>query len=100
MDLLSGKGHTAMKKGLTRKQQKHMEGVITQIAREHGVTEAEVRRDITELIVEGMKTPDPAAQELWKQCPRTGDMPTPEEFIFWTSGLVMDGLEQRSSEPT
>lgn len=86
-----------MNKGLTPEQQKHMEQVIKQIAKEHGVTEAEVRRDITEVIVESMKTPDPVAQDLWRSCPRAGDIPTPEEFIFWTSGLVADSLNQQRS---
>lgn len=82
---------------LTPEQQKHMEQVITQIAQKHGVTEEEVRRDITELIVESMKTPDPVAQDLWRHCPCAGDIPTPEEFIFWSSGLVADSLNQQGS---
>lgn len=84
-----------MKKGLTPRQQAYMEKVIAQIAQKHGVTEAEVRRDITELIVESMKNAqgDPAVLELWKTCPCKGDIPTPEEFIFWTSRQVVNGLE-------
>lgn len=82
---------------LTPEQQKHMEQVITQIAQKHGVTEEEVRRDITKLIVESMKTPDPVAQDLWRHCPCAGDIPTPEEFIFWSSGLVADSLNQQGS---
>lgn len=85
-----------MRKGLTPQQQAHMEKVITQIAQKHGVTEADVRRDITELIVESMKAAqdDPVAMEQWKACPCEGDIPTPEEFIFWSSCRVVDKLEQ------
>lgn len=84
-----------MVQALTGKQQKAIEKVIGQIAQKHGVTEAEVRRDITELIVESMKNAqgDPAVLELWKTCPCKGDIPTPEEFIFWTSRQVVNGLE-------
>lgn len=73
-----------------------MEKTISQIAKKHGVTEVEVRRDITELIVESIKASenDPVARELWRACPCAGDIPTPEEFIFWTSCRVLDGMEQ------
>lgn len=85
-----------MSYNLSGKEQKAMEKTISQIAKKHGVTEAEVRRDITELIVESMKNAqaDPVARELWKCCPCAGDIPTPEEFIFWTSCRVLDGMEQ------
>lgn len=86
-----------MKHSLTAREQAAMEKVIAQIAQKHGVTEAEVRRDITEVIVEAMKNSahDPVAQKLWKECPCAGDIPTPEEFIFWSSRRVVDGLEQK-----
>ena len=78
-----------------------MEKIITQIAAKHGVTEEEVRQDITELIVESMKAAqtDPVARKLWKSCPRAGDVPTPEEFIFWTSGRVLDELAAGGGDP-
>lgn len=44
-----------MSQVLSTREQKAMKKVITQIAQRHGVTEAEVRRDITEAIVEGIK---------------------------------------------
>lgn len=87
-----------MKHSLSHKEQAAMERVITQIAQRHGVTEAEVRRDITEAIVEGIKNSqdDPVAQALWKACPCKGNIPTPEEFIFWTSSRVLENLEGSS----
>lgn len=86
---------------LTAKEQKAMEKIITQIAEKHGVTEIEVRRDMTDLIVESMKAAqdDPVARELWKSCPRAGDIPTPEEFIFWASGRVMDAIAADGVDP-
>lgn len=73
-----------------------MEKIIAQVAQKHGVTEAEVRRDMTEVIVEARKAAqnDPVARELWRACPCAGDIPTPEEFIFWNSCRVADQLEQ------
>lgn len=87
-----------MSQVLSAREQKAMKKVITQIAQRHGVTEAEVRRDITEVIVEGIKNSqdDPVAQALWKACPCKGNIPTPEEFIFWTSSRVLENLEGSS----
>lgn len=83
-----------MGNGLTAEQQKAMARIIAQIAVKNGVTEAEVRRDITELIETAMANPDPIVRAQWEMCPRAGEIPTPEEFIFWTSGMVI-----RSTEP-
>lgn len=87
-----------MSQVLSAREQKAMKKIITQIAQKHGVTEVEVRRDITELIAEAIKNSqgDPVAQKLWKTCPCTGDIPTPEEFIFWTSSRVLNDLEKYS----
>lgn len=54
---------------------------ITKIAAESGVTEKEVREEIQKAINEGMKSKDPQAIELWKNCPKKGAAPTPEELI-------------------
>lgn len=72
-----------------------MELVIAQIADKNGVTVEEVRRDISETIAAAMSDPDPAVQNRWKQCPCAGDVPTPEEMIFWVSGMVSDGLSHK-----
>lgn len=55
-----------MSQVLSAREQKAMERVITQIAQKYGVTEAEVRRDITEAIMEGIKNSqnDPATRAL------------------------------------
>lgn len=87
-----------MNHSLSHKEQAAMERVITQIAQKHGVTEAEVRRDITEAIMEGIKNSqnDPTTRALWGECPCAGDIPTPEEFIFWASCRVLDDIEKSS----
>lgn len=90
-----------MDKVLTSREKRAMERIITQIAKEHGVTETEVRRDMTELIAETVKAAqaDPVARELWKSCPRAGKIPTPEEFIFWASGRVADRITADGVDP-
>jgi len=88
-----------MKHSLSKQEQAAMEKVITQLSQSRGVPEEEVRRDLTELIVESMKAirDNPAARAFWQSCPCAGDIPTPEEFIFWTSCRVMGRLEDSSS---
>lgn len=80
---------------LTDWEQKAMENIIAQVAKQHGKTEAEVRQDISELIVEAMKrsATDPVAAKLWKDCPCSGGIPTPEEFILWVSCMTRLRLE-------
>lgn len=80
---------------LSAQEQKAMERIIAQIAQEHGSTESDVRREITGAIMSGMKASehDPVARELWKRCPCVGEIPTPEEFIFWISRRVADYLK-------
>lgn len=88
-----------MKHTLTAQEQQAMEKIITQPAQSRGISEEEVRRDLTEMILETMKAiPDnPAAQAFWQSYPCAGDIPTPEEFIFWTTYCVMDRLEPSGS---
>lgn len=57
--------------------------MIHMIAQENGVTEEEVRRDITEAIKAGMANPDLEIQARWKSIPWESGEPTAEEFILW-----------------
>lgn len=86
-------------KGLTPELQKAMEKIIAQIAVQHGVTEEEVRRDITEVIVTAMADPDPMVRAEWELCPRAGEVPTPEEFIFWASGKTIRSMDPEPYAP-
>ena len=61
---------------------------ISKVAAENGVTVKEVREEIQKAIDEGMKSTDPKAIELWKNCPKKGEKPTPEEVIEYISKLA------------
>lgn len=61
---------------------------ISRIATENGVTVKEVREEIQKAIEEGMKSSDPQAIELWKNCPKKGEKPTPEELIEYISKIA------------
>lgn len=61
---------------------------IIKVAAENGVTVKEVREEIQKAIDEGMKNADPQVIELWKNCPKKGDKPTPEELIEYISKMA------------
>lgn len=67
---------------------------ISRIATENGVTVKEVREEIQKAIEEGMKSSDPQAIELWKNCPKKGEKPIPEELIEYISKIA-----KRDSQP-
>lgn len=85
-----------MAQALSAREQKSMERIISQLAERHGVTEATIRGDLNELIVETIQLAesDPEKKRLLESCPRAGEVPTPEEFILWTSRRVVDRLEK------
>ena len=83
----------------TKRELKRAAGIIRQIAREHNVTEDEVRRDMKEAMDVGdMKeamdvgrsNPDPAVQAKWAGFEYAGDEPTLEEFILWMAGQIKE----------
>lgn len=63
---------------------------ISKITAENGVTVKEVREEIQKAIDEGMKSTDPQAIKLWKNCPKKGDKPTPEELIEYIAKIVKE----------
>ena len=59
--------------------------ILIRIAAENHTTVAEVRREISIPIEEGMKSSDPEIQKKWRTMSRTGEVPTPEEAILFLS---------------
>ena len=74
----------------TKRGLKRAAGIIRQIAREHNVTEDEVRRDMNEAMDAGRSNPDPAVQAKWAGFEYAGDEPTLEEFIMWMAGQIKE----------
>ncbi|MBQ3841842.1 MAG: hypothetical protein II820_04020 [Ruminiclostridium sp.] len=56
-----------------------MKNIIKQTAKAHGVSEKDVRRELKELIKEGMTSNDPDAVLFWSQF--EGKEPSPEMLI-------------------
>ena len=66
-----------------------MSSIIKKVAKQHGVSVKEVRRDIEEMIKVGMSSTDPEAVMFWSQF--GGKTPTPEHFISALSKSVVAG---------
>ena len=64
---------------------------IEEVARREHKTVEEVRADMTEAMLEGWYSSDPAARALWQTIPCEGEMPTPEELIAWAGKRLRDG---------
>ena len=51
------------------------------LAEERNITVEEMRAIIAARIEAGMNDPDPEKRASWEQIPRTGEIPTPEEWL-------------------
>lgn len=74
----------------TKRELKRAAEIIRQIAREHQVTEEEVRRDMKKAMDVGRSNPDPAVQAKWAGFEYAGDEPTLEEFILWMAEKIKE----------
>ena len=66
---------------------------IKQLAKEHGVSEAEVRAEMRETMLAGMANPDPAVQARWASIQWRGKEPTVEEFLACVTEMI-EGSEE------
>ena len=62
--------------------------IIRQIAREHGVTSDEVKRDMQFAIRKAMQSTDHVAREHWKKISPDGSEPSIEQFLTYVIGQV------------
>lgn len=63
---------------------------LKKLAKQKGISEKEVRREIEIAIKEAMKSPEPQAQAFWKSIPHKGEQPTPEEVIVYIADMVKE----------
>lgn len=73
----------------TEKEMKAAAEIIRRIAREHQVSEEQVRADMTEAVNAGRNNPDPAVQARWATFQFSGKEPTAEEFVLWAAAMTM-----------
>lgn len=62
--------------------------VIKKVAKAHGVSAKEVRKEMLVAIRAGRENPDPKVQAMWNRLFPDGKEPTPEEFIRVLAGVV------------
>ena len=65
---------------------------LEEVAKNHGISVAEVRREIELAINDAMLSPDPAAQAFWDTYIQSGRAPTLEEFIIYVAERVMSDI--------
>ena len=70
-----------MKSTISDEAIKRAKRAIKQLAKEHGVSEAEVRKEMKEAMLVGMANPDPAVQARWASIQWRGAEPSVEEFV-------------------
>lgn len=66
---------------MDKNNERKINASLQQIAKQEGITEEEVRNEISYAISLALKNDDPQVQEFWKQIPTDGDSPTVEEVI-------------------
>ena len=62
--------------------------IIRQIAKKHGVTPAEVKREMQLAIKEAMQSTDPVAREHWNILSPNGKDPTIEQFLTYIAKQI------------
>jgi len=74
----------------TKKELAYASKIISRVARENNVTEAQVRSDIQEAMDIGRRNTDPIVQASWSAFHYSGVEPTVEEFILWAASQMDD----------
>ncbi len=68
--------------------------VFDSIAKNQGVSRAEVENEIAYAIGGAMKSDDPKAKEIWGKISPDGKAPTPEDFIGILAKMVAERLKE------
>lgn len=56
-------------------------GILSQVAKEYGVTLQTVLDEINQIIETGIHSEDPQVKLKWQEIPRRGTVPTPVELV-------------------
>ena len=71
---------------------------IKRLAKEHGVPEEEVRREIEEAMLAGMADPDPEIQAQWAAIRWRNGKPTVDEFVAYITEQIEAQAEQMKNQ--
>ena len=67
---------------------KKMQRLLKKIAKKHGVSVEDVRRDIDLAASMAKENPDEKIQAFWDSIPSKGDKPTPEEVLAHITSIA------------
>ncbi len=67
---------------------------IAVIAKQHGVSEEQVRKDLSEAMNNALANSEPSAKEQLQSFSYSGSTPTVEEFILWLSKKTIESYRQ------
>lgn len=71
------------------------EHLFERLARERNITVEEMREIISARIRRGMNDPDPKKRAQWEAIPYEGEIPTPEEWLYYAvNTLIENGDEE------
>ena len=73
---------------MNKKEMKKAEAAIRAIAAKNGITEEEVRKEMSIAIESGYNNPDPAVQAYRRGTPFQSRKPSLEEFLVWWAAQV------------
>lgn len=66
-----------------------IEKILKKMAKQYGVTPAEMREDISIMIEAVMLSDDPKITHMWSQIPHSGKWPTVDEFICFYANSTL-----------
>lgn len=66
------------------------EHLFERLARERNITVEEMRAIISARIEKGMNDPDPEKRAQWEKIPHVGDIPTPDEWLYYVVKQIKD----------
>ena len=70
------------------------EHLFEKLARDRGITVEEMREIISARIRRGMNDPDPKKRAQWETIPHEGELPTPEEWLYYAVNYLIElGIE-------
>ncbi len=66
------------------------EHLFEKLARERGITVEEMREIISARIRRGINDPDPKKRAQWEAIPHEGEIPTPEEWLYYAVNYLIE----------
>lgn len=73
---------------MDKKMLRIAENVLLRLAQRDGVTVEYIRKQMQIAMLNGLASTDPQIKAYWARIPREGAVPTPEELVVYTAGLL------------